>query len=116
MILPITFLWALNHGRGCRRGNRSCMGVQKRKKGGRKMKRLMGLALCVLLLFGCGGKTFYMVNDPYTKNVYYTEKLDKLTSGAAAFTDAQTGKEVSIQNSEVKKITEEEFKAAVGKK
>jgi hypothetical protein len=57
-----------------------------------------------------------MVNDPYTKNVYYTEKLDKLTSGAVEFIDAQTGKEVSIQNSEIKKITEEEFKAAVGKK
>ena len=79
------------------------------------MKILMGLALCVLLLFGCG-KTYWMVNDPYTKNVYYTEKLDKLTSGAIAFTDAQTGKEVSIQNSEIKKITEDEFKAAVGKK
>jgi hypothetical protein len=79
----------------------------------RKMKKLMGLALGFLLLFGCAGKTYWMVNDPYTRNVYYTEKLDKLTSGAVAFTDAQTGKEVSIQNSEVKKITEEEFKAAV---
>jgi hypothetical protein len=29
------------------------------------------------------------------------------------FTDAQTGNAVSIQNSEVKKVTEEEFKAAV---
>ena len=36
--------------------------------------------------------------------------------GAVAFTDAQTGNLVSIQNSEVKKITEDEFKAAVGKK
>jgi hypothetical protein len=87
-----------------------------KKKKERKMKRLMGLALGFLLLFGCGGKTYWMVNDPYTKNVYYTEKLDKLTSGTVAFTDAQTGKEVSIQNSEVMKITEDEFKAAVGKK
>ena len=91
-------------------------GLEKEETGGRKMKRLMGLALCFLLLFGCGGKMYWMVNDPYTKNVYYTEKLDKLTSGAVAFTDAQTGKEVSIQNSEVQKMTEDEFKAAVGKK
>jgi len=63
-----------------------------------------------------GGEAYWKVHDPYTKTVYYTEKLDKLTSGAVAFTDAQTGKEVSIQNSEVKKITEEEFKAAVGMK
>ena len=57
-----------------------------------------------------------MVNDPYTEAVYYTTKLDRLPSGAVAFTDAQTGREVSIQNSEVQKMTEEEFKAAVGKK
>jgi hypothetical protein len=75
------------------------------------MKRLMGLVLGFLLLFGCGGKTYWMVNDPYTKTVYYTQKLDFLASGAVAFTDAQTGKIVSIQNSEVKKITEDEFKA-----
>ena len=75
------------------------------------MKRLMGLVLGFLLLFGCGGKTYWMVNDPYTKNVYYTQKLDFLTSGAVTFNDAQTGKMVSIQNSEVKKITEDEFKA-----
>jgi len=80
------------------------------------MKRIMGLALGFLLLFGCGGKTYWMVNDPHTKTVYYTEGLDKLSSGAVTFTDAQTGKMVSIQNSEVKKITEDEFKAAVEKK
>ena len=77
------------------------------------MKRIMGLALGLFLLFGCGGKTYWKVNDPYTKTVYYTDRLDKLSSGAVAFTDAQTGNMVSIQNSEVKKITEEEFKAAV---
>ncbi len=87
-----------------------------KEKGERKMKRLMGLALGFLILFGCGGKTYWMVNDPYTKTVYYTVGLDKLPSGAVTFTDAQTGMEVSIQNSEVKKITEDEFKAAVGKK
>ena len=80
------------------------------------MKRLMGLALGFLILFGCGGKTYWMVNDPYTKTVYYTKKLDKLASGALTFTDARTGKEVSIQNSEVQKMTEDEFKAAMGKK
>jgi hypothetical protein len=79
------------------------------------MKRVMGLVLGFLLLFGCGGKTYWIVNDPHTKAVYYTEGLDKLSSGAVAFTDARTGNMVSIQNSEVKKITEEEFKAAVGK-
>lgn len=79
------------------------------------MKRPMGFALGFLLLLGCGGKTYWVVNDPTTKNIYYTEGLDRLSSGAVSFTDARTGKMVSIQNSEVKNITEEEFKAALGK-
>jgi hypothetical protein len=80
------------------------------------MKKLMGMALGFMLLLGCMGKGYWMVNDPHTKTVYYTTKIDKLGSGAVAFTDARTGKEVSIQNSEVQTMTEDEFKAAVGKK
>ncbi len=80
------------------------------------MKKLLLMILGLLFLAGCGGKTYWKVHDPYTKTIYYTEGLDKLASGAVAFTDAQTGNMVSIQNSEVKKITEDEFKAAVGKK
>ena len=54
-----------------------------------------------------------MVTDPSTKNIYYTDGVNSLSGGAVKFTDAQTGNAVSIQNSEVKKMTEEEFKAAV---
>jgi hypothetical protein len=77
------------------------------------MKRLIGMALGILLLFGCAGKGYWMVNDPYTKNVYYAQGLDFLASGTVTFTDAKTGKIVHLQTSEVKKITEDEFKAAL---
>ena len=81
------------------------------------MKRLIGLVLSLLFIFGCGGGAkYWMVNDPLTKNIYYTQKIDNLSSGAVKFTDAQTGKTVSIQNSEVKKITEDEFKAGMEQK
>jgi hypothetical protein len=56
-----------------------------------------------------------MVVDPTTKNVYYTEEVKGSKSGAVKFIDAKTGNEVNIQNSEVKEITKDEFKAAVGK-
>ena len=78
------------------------------------MKRIIGLVLGLFLLIGCGGPKYWMVTDPSTSNVYYTKDVDNLSSGAVKFTDAQTGNTVSIQNSLVKKITEEEFKAAVG--
>jgi glutathionyl-hydroquinone reductase len=77
------------------------------------MKRLMGLALGFLLLFGCAGKGYWMVNDPHTKNVYYTQKLNLLASGTVSFTDAKTGKMVNLQSSEIMKMTEDEFKAAL---
>ena len=81
------------------------------------MKRLMGLVLGLFLLIGCAGEAkYWMVTDPSTNNIYYTQEVDNLSSGAVKFTDAQTGNAVSIQNSEVKKVTEEEFKAAVGTK
>jgi hypothetical protein len=83
------------------------------KKEERKMKRLMGLALGLFLLFGCVGKGYWLVNDPHTKTVYYTKQVDILASGTVSFTDAQTGKMVHLQSSEIKKMTEDEFKAAV---
>jgi hypothetical protein len=54
-----------------------------------------------------------MVTDPSTKNIYYTDGVNSLSGGAVKFTDARTGNAVSIQNSEVKKMTEQEFKAAM---
>ena len=79
------------------------------------MKKLLGLALGLLLLSGCGG--YWMVTDPSTKNVYYTEEVQQSKgSGAVKFIDAKTGNSVNLQNSEVKEITKDEFKTAVGKK
>ncbi len=79
------------------------------------MKRLTGLMLGLLLLSGCGG--YWMVTDPATKNVYYTEDVQQSkSSGAVKFIDAKTGTSVNLQNSEVKEITKDEFKTAVGKK
>jgi len=77
------------------------------------MKRPIGLVLGLLILFGCGGKTYWMVNDLNTNKVYYTKGIDNLSSGAVKFTDAQTGNTITLQNHGEKKMTEEEFKAAV---
>jgi len=91
------------------------MNPGKRKKEGMKMKRLMWLVLSLLFLAGCGG--YWMVTDPTTKNIYYTEEVEQSkSSGAVKFIDAKTGTQVNLQNSEVKEVTKDEFKAAVGKK
>ena len=79
------------------------------------MKKLVLLGvLGLFVLAGCGG--YWMVTDPTTKKVYYTEKLKGSKGGAVKFKDAKTGNEVSLQNTEVKEVSKDEFKAGVAKK
>jgi hypothetical protein len=78
------------------------------------MKKVLWGVVCLSVLAGCGG--YWQVVDPTTKNVYYTEEVkESKSSGAVKFLDAKTGSEVTLQNSEVKEISKDEFKAAVGK-
>ncbi len=77
------------------------------------MKKLWLVILGLLFLVGCGG--YWIVTDPTTKNVYYTKDLVESSRGLR-FIDAKTGNEVTLQNTELKEITKDEFKAAIGKK
>jgi hypothetical protein len=61
----------------------------------------------VLLLTGC--TTYYKVTDPSTGKVYYTTKVENRGGGAIELKDAATGSEVTIQNSQVQKVTKEEY-------
>jgi len=78
------------------------------------MKRFItiGSVVAVLGLFlmfvGCA--SYYRVRDPQTGNVYYTEKVDSVSGGAVKLMDARTGSLVTIQNSEVKEISSDEYK------
>jgi uncharacterized protein YcfL len=79
------------------------------------MKRFMVLGLALFFLSGCG--SYYMITEPTSKNVFYTEDVEQSkSSGAVKFKDAKTGATVNLQNSEVKEISKDEFKKAVEKK
>lgn len=78
------------------------------------MKKIFCGALVLFFLAGCGG--YWQVIDPASKNIYYTEEVDQMKGGAVKFIDAKTGSQVTLQNSEVKEISGEEFRSAVGKK
>ena len=58
---------------------------------------------------GCGG--YYMVKDPASGNVYYTTKIKDEKGGAIKFEDKKTQTSVTLQSSEVKKISKKEFKS-----
>jgi len=79
-----------------------------------KMKTTALWTLCglVTLVASCGGD-FYRVNDPAGDKQYYTKDIKQTKSGAITFKDEKSGSKVTLQSSEVKEISEDEFKAAV---
>ena len=64
------------------------------------------------LLAGCGGD-YYRVNDPAGDREYYTTDIDQTKTGSITFKDKKSGGVVTLQSSEVKEISKDEFKAAV---
>lgn len=73
-------------------------------------QRLLGAMALTMLLAGCG--SYYQVRDPASSKNYYTEDIDK-SGSAIKFKDAKTGSAVTLQNSEVKEISKDEFKQGV---
>ena len=70
------------------------------------------VSLCVgLLVVGCA--SYYKVTDPQSGKEYYTEKIDTLSGGAVKVMDARTNSIVTLQNSQVKEISEKEYKAGL---
>ena len=77
-------------------------------------KNLVVIFLAMVMmatLASCGGG-YYMVTDPGSEKVYYTEKIeDQKQGGGIVFKDAISGSDVTLQSSEVLKIKKDEFKA-----
>jgi hypothetical protein len=72
--------------------------------------------LCLLAALAAGGcTTYYRVTDPASSRQYYTTDVDKNRDGSIEFDDAMTGSEVTLQSSEIKTISKDEYKAAVKK-
>ena len=78
------------------------------------MNKLIWGSLCLFVLTACGG--YWQVVDPTTKNMYYTEDVNRIKGGAVQFIDAKTGKQITLQNSEVMEVSKDQFRQAVGPK
>lgn len=60
------------------------------------------------LVSGC--TSYYKVTDPHSGKTYYTTKIEKTKkSDAIKFTDDSSGKIVTIQNSELKEVSKDEY-------
>lgn len=56
---------------------------------------------------------YYKVNDPAGNREYYTTDIDREKGGAIKIKDEKSGAIVTLQSSEVKEISGEEFDKAV---
>jgi len=75
--------------------------------------RLLVAMVLTMPLAGCFG-SYYMVRDPASGTQYYTTDVDKAgMSGAIKFKDAKSGSEVTLQSSEVKEISKDDYKKGV---
>ena len=78
------------------------------------MMRKMSLFLPAVLLTLAGCSSHYMVRDPASGSTYYTRDVDRTgDSGSVKFKDDSTGAKVIIQQSEVRKVSEDEYEAGV---
>ena len=66
-------------------------------------------AVLVGLSFVSGCTSYYRITDPSTGNVYYTTNVDNKGGGAVRIKDAATGEKVTLQNSQVAKVSKEEY-------
>ena len=77
------------------------------------LKRAMVLGVSTLMFTMTGCTTYYKISDPAGSKEYYTTDVETTKAGAIHFTDEKTRAEVTLQSSEVKKISHEEFETAV---
>ena len=74
-----------------------------------KKVRMLALVCAAAMLSGC--TTYYEVTDPTTDKTYYTTELERNRDGSVELKDTNSGKMVTLQNSEVAKIDKDAYKA-----
>lgn len=70
------------------------------------------LVCAVVLLAGCGGD-YYQVTDAAGGKTYYTRSIDH-DDGSVRFKDQASGDEVILNSSEVREVTPQQYRNAVG--
>ncbi|MFY4730438.1 hypothetical protein [Nitrospira sp. BLG_2] len=75
---------------------------------------ITALMLGGLTMLAAGCTTYYRVTDPASGKTYYTTKVkDAGKGGAVKITDDKTGSTVTLQSSEVKEISSDEYKTGM---
>jgi hypothetical protein len=89
------------------------MGIMRKVKGISGYFMVAAL-ISVVMLSGC--TSYYKVKDTATDKIFYTTQIDRQSSGSIRFVDENSKSVVTLQNSAVTEVNEEEFKANTKKK
>lgn len=65
----------------------------------------------MFVISGCA--SYYKVVDPDSNRVYYTDSIHKKGNGVIQFKDEATKTHVTLPQSEIMEITEDQFKANI---
>jgi hypothetical protein len=77
------------------------------------LKDVLRYSVAAMLVLAAGCTHYYRVSDPAGTRLYYTTDIDKTDTGAIKIKDQKTGAEVTLQSSEVKEISQDEYEAAL---
>lgn len=81
------------------------------------MKRFIAngwlVAVCGSVLLAAGCTTYYKVTDPQSGKEYYTEDVKTEKGGTVKLRDARSNSDITLQSSEVKEISKDEYKAGI---
>jgi hypothetical protein len=77
------------------------------------VSELLRYGLCALLLLAAGCTHYYQVSDPAGSRLYYTTDIDTTDAGAIKLKDEKSGATVTLQSSEVREISRDEYEAAL---
>lgn len=73
--------------------------------------RVAAIAGAVFAMAGC--TTYYQVREPSGGKTYYTTGIEQIREGAVRFKDDGSGSNVTLQNSEIREIPEEEYEKGI---
>lgn len=78
-----------------------------------KLHLILALIICGLTTFS-GCSSYYRVTDPASGKTYFTTKINEAgRAGAVKIKDEKTGSTVTLQSSEVKEISADEYEAGL---
>lgn len=78
-----------------------------------KARKMLRYSVGAMLMLAAGCTHYYQVSDPAGTKLYYTTDVDKTDTGAIRIKDEKTGADVTLQSSEVKEISQDEYEAAL---